>query len=125
VNSNSNDKLAIEEGFDVLNLQEAVELADPGWMPHFAQRFGFNLPDAFPGDPELFAHLFQGAGIAIANPKSEFQNFSFAFVQAGKHIGQLVFEQSKAGDIDRAFRVLVFNKIADVGFFTITDWGPS
>ena len=34
-------------------------------MAQFSQGLGFNLPNPFPGDVELFAHLFQGAGPAV------------------------------------------------------------
>ena len=47
-------KIAQERsGFQLVSgFQEALKLADPGWVTHFAQRLRFNLPDAFPGDAE-------------------------------------------------------------------------
>jgi hypothetical protein len=63
-----------QEALDVFDLQEAMQLADAGRMPHFAERFGFDLPDAFARDAELFADFFQGAGVTVADAEAEFEN---------------------------------------------------
>ena len=83
---------------DLLDFEEAVELADAGWMTHFAEGFGFDLADAFAGDAELFADFFQSARVAIAEAESQFENFSFAFGKAAEDVGELVFEKTEAGD---------------------------
>ena len=48
-----------------------MELADAGWMTHFAKGLGFDLADAFARDAELFADFFQGARVAVAYAEAQ------------------------------------------------------
>lgn len=38
-------------------VDESLEVPDARGVPHFPQGFGLDLPDAFPGNSELFAHV--------------------------------------------------------------------
>lgn len=48
-----------------LSVEEALQVAHAGWMAQFAQRFGFDLADAFPSDVVHLPDLFQGALVSI------------------------------------------------------------
>src|SRR5690349_13225806 len=108
---------------DLLNFQEAVELADAGWVTHLAEGFGFDLANAFAGDAELFADFFQRARVAVAETEAQFEDFAFAFGEAAEDVGQFVFEQAEAGDFGRTLGGFVFDEIAKAGFVAIADGG--
>ena len=54
--------------------QEPFEFAAAGRVPQFAQRFGFDLPDAFAGDVVLFANFLQRPRIAIGQTVTQLQS---------------------------------------------------
>src|SRR5512146_3320720 len=97
---------------DLAHLDKAVKLADPRRMPHLTQGLGFDLAEAFAGDAELLADLFQGAVIAIPQSKSQFEHLALALRQAAQDIVELVLEQAEAGHFGGALGVLVLDEIA-------------
>ena len=42
----------------LFEFQKAIQLPDARGVPHFAERLGFDLPDALARDPELAADFF-------------------------------------------------------------------
>ena len=47
------------------SIQKAFQLADAGRMPHFTQRFGFDLSYPFASDAKLPTDFFKSATIAV------------------------------------------------------------
>ena len=52
-------------------------MPDPGGMAHFAQRFGFDLPDALAGDTKLPTHLLKSSAVTVHEAESLFENLPF------------------------------------------------
>ncbi len=71
----------ISISIQAFNLQKAVQLAQSCGMAHLAKRLGLNLADAFARDIKLLANLFQRAGVAVAQTKTQFQNLPLPLVQ--------------------------------------------
>ena len=92
-------------------------------MAQFSQGLGFNLPNPFPSDVELFAHLFQGAGPAVLNAKAELQHFLLPGREGGEHIHQLFLQQGKGCGLGGLGSVLVRNKVAQMGILLLSDGG--
>ena len=63
------DGAADSISLQMIYLQKALQLADPGRMAHLLQSLGPDLTDSFPGDLRLFANLLEGPGISV--PESE------------------------------------------------------
>ena len=55
----------VRESLDLGSVQKTFQLADAGRMPHFTQRFGFDLPYPLASDAKLSTYFFQSATIAI------------------------------------------------------------
>ena len=55
----------------LLGVEEAGELAEARRVTHFAQGFGLDLADAFAGDLELLADLFERAAVAVDEAEAE------------------------------------------------------
>src|SRR5690242_18235577 len=106
---------------DLLNFEEAVELADAGGVTHFAEGFGFDLADAFAGDAKLFTDFFEGARVAVTKAEAEFENFPFAFGEAGEYVGELVFKEAEAGDFGRAFGGFILDEISEAGLVAVAN----
>ena len=96
------------------DFQIAVQLADARGVPHFAERFGFDLPDALARDPELAADFFERPRVAIAEAETQLQYPSFALGQAAQHVAQFGPEQAETRHVERAFGGLVLDEIAEV-----------
>src|SRR5712671_1080130 len=91
--------------------EESVKMADAGRMAHFAQGLGFDLPNTFTGDAELFAHFLQRTGKAIAQAEAQFKHSSFALGQSGEDIRKLIFEEAEARYFGGAFGRFILNEI--------------
>jgi hypothetical protein len=105
----------------LFEFQKSVQLPDARGVPHFAERLGFDLPDALARDPELAADFFERARVAISKAEPQLQHFSFAFGQAAKHVAQFVAEQAKARYVERTFGGLVFDEISEVCVVAVAD----
>ena len=82
-------------------------------MTQLPQGLGLDLPDAFAGNVELLAHLFQGAAAAVLDAEAQLEHFLLPGSQGGQHVHQLLFEQRKRMDMQNP---LTFkNTIRDCG----------
>src|SRR5260370_26663903 len=61
--------------------QEAFQLPDARRVPHFPQRFGFNLPNPFASNAKLPTHLFERSAVAIHQSKPLLEHLPLAFCQ--------------------------------------------
>ena len=69
-------------------------MAQAGGVPHFAQRLGFDLADAFARHVVLPANFLQGPFIAVHQAETHFDNLALALGQGGQDIAQSVLEQT-------------------------------
>ena len=53
-------------------------------MAHLSDRFGFDLADAFAGDIEDLAYIFEGSGISRIDPEAEPDDLGFTVGQSGE-----------------------------------------
>src|SRR3954454_3560012 len=90
-------------------------------MPHFPQRFGFDLADSFTSNPKLAPHLFQGSAITINQTKSLLEHLSFTLGQRLEDILDLLLEKSNRGHIARILSAFIFNKISEIRLFTFAN----
>ena len=105
----------------MIRFQKAVQLPQARGVAHFAERLGLDLPNAFTGDLELMADVFQRAGVAITDAKAKLEHLPFAFIQAAQHVAQHVLEQAEAGDVEGILRRLVLDEIAKAGVIAVAD----
>src|SRR5258708_9037774 len=70
-------------------------------MAQFAERLGFNLPDALARHVELVPHLLEGPVDSISNPESHSHHFLFARGKGGEQfpdiLGQLHLDRHIGG----------------------------
>ena len=97
----------------VLRFEEAFELPDAGRMAHLAQRFGFDLADAFAGDLKLAAHFFERAAVAIHQAKALFEHLTFAFGESVQHVLDLILKQDDSRHVGGIFGALILDEIAE------------
>ena len=69
-------------------------------MPQFAQRFGFDLADAFARNCEALPDLFQGVLAAVFQPEPHLDDFFFARSQRAQDLPCLVLQVH----VDHRFR---------------------
>ena len=84
-------------------------------MAELAQGLGLDLAHSFPGDMELLAQLFQCPGPAIFQPEPQGNDPLFPGRQALEHIHQLPPQQLPPGLVHRDARLLVLDKILQMG----------
>ena len=73
---------------DLVALQETLELAETGWVPHLTQGLCLDLADSLAGHLELFADLLERTAVSVAEAKSQFEPNTFVLSDAAaKKIG--------------------------------------
>ena len=72
---------------DTLLIQETPQLPASAWVFQLAQGFGLDLADAFAGDAELLADLFERVVGVHADAEAHAQDAFFARCQRGQHAG--------------------------------------
>src|SRR5579863_7436553 len=91
-------------------------------MPQLAQRFGFDLADAFAGYGEALPDFFQGVLAAVFEAETHFDYFFFARGQRAQDLSSLVLEVH----VDHRFRRrdygAVFDEVAEMRIFLFADW---
>src|ERR1700730_6347288 len=102
--------------------QKTCELADTGWMAHFAQSLRFDLANALAGDPELPAHFFKCSAISIDQPEALLQHLALALRQGLEHVFDFLFQQNDCCHVARVFRAFVLDEITKIGFLAFPDW---
>ena len=63
-------------------------MPDTRRVAHFSQGLGLDLPDALAGDLELFAHLLEGAGVAVGQAEAQLEHFALALGERGQHVAK-------------------------------------
>lgn len=106
-----------------LDLEEAFDLALTRRVAHFAERFRFDLADAFAGDAELASDFFKGAAIAVAKAESELENFTLAVGQRVEDFAEFFFEQRVRRHVGRVVSALVFDEVAEIRVLAVADGG--
>src|SRR5580698_3472684 len=91
-------------------------------MAQLAQCFGFDLADAFAGDGEALADLFQSVLAAVFEAEAHFDYFFFARGQRAQDLSGLVLEVH----VDHGFGWrdygAVFDEVAEMRIFLFADW---
>ena len=108
---------------DLGGVEEAFELADASRVPHFAQRLGFDLPDAFAGHLELAADFLKGPAVAVDQSEALLQHLPLAFGECVEHVFDFFLQQHDRGDVPRIFRAFVLDEIAEAGVVAFADRG--
>ena len=63
------------------------------WVPQFAERFGFNLPDALTRDAKFLPYLFERSGPTVLQAETEFEHLTLTVAEPFQHILHLLLEQ--------------------------------
>ena len=71
-------------------------MPDSGRMAHFAQRFGFDLPDPLARDPKLASHLFESSAVSVHETEPLFQNLPFTLGQSIQDVSDLLSQQERS-----------------------------
>ena len=90
-------------------------------MSQLAKRLGFNLTNAFAGNGEGLANFFEGVLATVVQAKTHFDNALLARSKGSKHRGNLLFKVEVDDRLGRGHNSLVFDEVAQVGFFLFTD----
>jgi hypothetical protein len=68
-----------------LLVEVVAERLGAGRVAQFGHRLGFDLPDAFSGDPVELADLVKRAGWAAGEPESQLDNVGLPLGERGQH----------------------------------------
>src|SRR5436190_11485526 len=104
-------------------VEEAAEFPRATRVFQLAQRLGFDLSDAFAGDAELLADLFEGVVGVHADAEAHAQDALLARRQRRQHAGRGLAQVRLDGRVDRQDRVLVLDEVAQVAVFLVADGG--
>src|ERR1044071_4083170 len=96
-------------------------MTQAGGVTHLAQRFCFNLPNAFARHSKLFSDFLQGSWGSIAQAETQFQYLAFPFRKTAKNISELILEKAETRNFGRVFDRFVFNEIPKTGFIAVPD----
>src|SRR5580704_6824266 len=91
-------------------------------MAQLAQRFGFDLADAFAGYSERLADLFERVLAAVFEAEAHLDYFFFARGQRAQDLSSLVFEVHVDHGFGRRDYGAVFDEIAEMRIFLFADW---
>src|SRR5208283_1355648 len=86
-------------------------------MPQLAQRFGFDLADAFARDCERLPDLFQSVLTAVFETEAHLDDFFFARGQRAQDLSCLVFEVHVDHGFGRRNDGAVFDEVAEMRVF--------
>ena len=92
-------------------------------MAKFAKGLCLDLTNTLTGNVEFLAHLFQSAGAAVLDTKSQLQHLLLTGSESGEDIHQLLLEQSEAGGLAGLAGTLVGDEIAEMAVFLFADGG--
>ena len=90
-------------------------------MPKFPQGLGFDLPDAFARHFEILSDFFQGMIGGLADPKPFSQDLFLARRKRFQRAVDLPLQVIANGRFQRRHGLLVFNEIAQMAVFFLTD----
>src|SRR5579884_3198668 len=90
-------------------------------MPQLAQRFGFDLADAFAGDGERLPDFFQSMLRSVFKTKAHLDDFFFTRRECTQHLRGLVLEVHVDDGLSGRDHGAVLNEVAKVRVFFFTD----
>src|SRR6266446_1193986 len=90
-------------------------------MPQLAQRFGFDLADAFAGYGERLADFFQSVLAAVFEAEAHLDDFFFARGQRAQDLSGLVLEVHVDHGFGRRHYGAVFDEVAEMRIFLFAD----
>src|SRR5262249_35841197 len=99
--------------------KKSLQLSNTGWMPHFAQRLGFDLANALASNLELPAYLFEGSAVSIDQPESLFENLPLPIRERLQNVLDFFLQQHNRCHIARIFGTSVLDKVAKICFFAL------
>src|SRR5271170_2713135 len=92
-------------------------------MTQLAQRFGFDLADAFASDCERLAYFFQGVLAAVFQSEAHLDDFFFAWRQRAQHLRSLVFQVDVDHGLGWRDYGAVFDEVAQMRIFLFANRG--
>ena len=84
-------------------------------VAQLAHRPGLDLADALPGEVEVLADLLEGPRLAAVEAEAQLQDLPLALVERGQQAGDLVGQQRRGGDLERALGRAVLDDVAELG----------
>src|SRR5262249_8003199 len=102
-------------------IQKAPQLARPARVLELAQRLGLYLADALARHRELLADLFQRVVGVHADAEAHTQHALLARRQGREHAGRGFAQVRLDGGVDRQYRVLVLDEIAEGRILLVAD----
>ena len=101
-----------------------MELLGSGGVAHFAEGFGFDLPDALAGDLETDASgLLREFWLAVEEAETLDEDGSLAVGESGEYFAHLVLEDGVASGLGGGFDGGVFEEIAKLALAAVADFG--
>src|SRR4051812_19255766 len=106
-----------------LNLQEAFQDAGARWVAQLPERLHFDLPDAFAGDVEVLANLFQGAFATVGiQTKAQTDHLLLAGAERLQDIAGNVSSIRVDDALRGTYRGLIFDEVTHLSFASLTNW---
>src|SRR5688572_26435082 len=102
-------------------VDEAVEGAAADGVLELADGLGLDLADAFTGDREDLADLFQRVGIAVGQAVAEADDLALAIVQALQHVGDPLLEKGLGHFLQLVLFPLVLDELAEEVVVVVAD----
>ena len=90
-------------------------------MAQLAQRLGFDLPDALPGDAKLLAHFLQRVPLTVNQPEPHLQHLPLSLAERVQDRLHLLLEQLPRGRVYWTQHCLVLNEVTQNAVFLGTD----
>ena len=90
-------------------------------MPHLAQSFRLDLPNAFARDAELPANFFECPAVTVDEAEALLEHLAFALGERLEHVLNLLLEENNRGHVARIFGAFVFDEITEVRLFAFAD----
>src|SRR5436190_6992818 len=97
------------------SLQEALKYPQPDRVAQFSKRLRLNLPNAFAGQLKFLADFLERMHAAIIHAETQSEHAPFLFIQTGKDIIQVMFEEVLFRIVEGFLRLSVFDEIAQHG----------
>src|SRR5438876_1748942 len=105
------------------SIHECPQLARARRMAQLAQRFGFDLADAFARYGERLPDLFQSVLAAVLQAEAHLDDFFFARSQRAQDLSGLVLQVHVDYSLGGRDHRAVFDEVAEMRIFLFADWG--
>src|SRR5438105_410250 len=101
--------------------QVIAQLLGSARMPQFAKRFGFDLPNPFPGDAELTTDFLQRTLASVVQTKSQGDNAALTLGKRPKHVMYRVAQQGLRRLLDRRDCFSVLNQVPKLAILIVAN----